>query len=97
MQNRLQEILFRHYFTDGLYPDVANLVQAGAEAGLAAADCESYLSSNEADFTKTILSADATAKRNGVHGVPYFYFNNADFKLSGAQDPSTFLQAFEQC
>ena len=33
-QNKLQEILFRHYFTDGRYPDEANLRAAAAEAGL---------------------------------------------------------------
>ena len=33
-QNKLQEILFRHYFTDGRYPDEANLRAAAVEAGL---------------------------------------------------------------
>ena len=33
-QNKLQEILFRHYFTDGRYPDEGNLRAAAVEAGL---------------------------------------------------------------
>merc|ERR1712136_496532 len=28
VQNQLQEVLFRHYFTDGKYPDVKNLFEA---------------------------------------------------------------------
>eukprot|EP00961_Rhodomonas_salina_P049284 661910-Rhodomonas_salina.1 len=30
MQNKLSEVIFRAYFTDGLYPDVDNLVQLAA-------------------------------------------------------------------
>merc|ERR1712023_328041 len=33
-QNTLQEVLFRHYFTDGLYPAGENLAAAATEAGL---------------------------------------------------------------
>jgi hypothetical protein len=29
-------------------------------------------------------------------GVPYFYFNGNDYGLSGAQDPATFISAFDK-
>lgn len=38
MQDRLSEILFRHYFTDGRYPDESNLRLAATEAGVADVD-----------------------------------------------------------
>jgi len=97
LQNRLQEVLFRQYFTDGLYPDVKHLREAGAEVGLAAEDCEAHLTTNEDEITRAVLLADKRAKNQGVNGVPYFYFNNTDFRLSGAQDPAVFLQAFAKC
>ena len=42
VQDKLSEILFRHYFTDGLYPDGANLRKAAVEAGIA--DVEAAMS-----------------------------------------------------
>ena len=41
-QNALQEVLFRHYFTDGLYPAGANLAAAATEAGLDGAAAQAF-------------------------------------------------------
>mmetsp|Transcript_39665 Transcript_39665/g.55078 ORF Transcript_39665/g.55078 Transcript_39665/m.55078 type:complete len:158 (-) Transcript_39665:263-736(-) len=95
-QNILQEILFRNYFTDGIYPSDQALVLAAKEAGLPSEEFESLLAQGEAKHSD-IYSADSKVKQKGVHGVPYFYFNNTDFGLSGAQDPNTFIEAFAKC
>jgi len=94
VQDKLSEILFRSYFTDGVYPGEDNLIALGLEAGVAADEeaLKSFLYSEE--LRAEIYSEDRQVKRSGVHGVPYFFFNGMDFSLSGAQDPSTFVQAF---
>eukprot|EP01006_Ploeotia_vitrea_P044203 TRINITY_DN66817_c10_g1_i2.p1 TRINITY_DN66817_c10_g1~~TRINITY_DN66817_c10_g1_i2.p1 ORF type:complete len:166 (+),score=28.00 TRINITY_DN66817_c10_g1_i2:235-732(+) len=92
-QNALSEILFRHYFTDGLYPDVTNLKSAAAEAGLDVDKAVTWMT--DVDKQKDVAKEAAAISNRGVHGVPYFYFNGKDFGLSGAQPPDTFLQAFQ--
>ena len=42
-QNKLQEILFRHYFTDGRYPDETNLRAAAVEAGAIGEHWQQYV------------------------------------------------------
>jgi len=94
VQDRLSEILFRSYFTDGVYPGEGNLVALGTEAGLDEGEVEAFL---KTDALRTdIIQEDRDVKRAGVHGVPYFYFNGKDYGLSGAQDPRTFVRAFEE-
>jgi len=94
VQDRLSEILFRSYFTDGVYPGEDNLLALGVEAGLDEADVAAFLKTDE--LRSDIIEEDRQVKRGGVHGVPYFYFNGIDFGLSGAQDPATFVRAFEE-
>lgn len=92
-QDTLSEILFRSYFTDGVYPGGKNLIALGVEAGMKEEECAELLDSGaKAD---DIAAEDRQIKKQGVHGVPYFYFNGIDFGLSGAQDPATFIKAFE--
>ena len=92
VQDTLSEILFRSYFTDGVYPGGDNLVAIGVEAGMKKEDCEQLLASGaRAD---RIQAEDRAVKKKGVHGVPYFFFNGQDYGLSGAQAPETFVKAF---
>lgn len=94
VQDKLSEILFRSYFTDGVYPGEDNLIALGVEAGVADSETvKNFLYSDE--LRAEIYSEDRQVKRSGVHGVPYFFFNGIDFGLSGAQDPNTFIRAFE--
>jgi len=89
-QNKLQEILFRHYFTDGLYPDETNLRAAAIEAGL---DPDRAMAA-VADQTRqetTRREAEA-ASRSGISGVPFFFINGQPFG-SGAQPPAAFKKA----
>ena len=63
-QNALQEVLFRHYFTDGLYPAGANLAAAATEAGLDGAAAQAFAEdpTNKAEVAEE-------ARRNAMRGV----------------------------
>jgi len=92
-QDKLQEILFRHYFTDGRYPDATNLAAAATEAGLDAQQAISFAQNPEEQ-----LKVKAEAQRfseSGIHGVPFFFANGQPL-FSGAQPPSSFTQVFDK-
>ena len=88
-QNDLQEIMFRHYFTDGKYPDATNLRDAAIEAGL---DGDKALAFAQDPTNKAAVVDEA--RRNsmrGVSGVPFFCFNGED-AFSGAQPPAAIVE-----
>jgi len=93
-QNGLQEILFRHYFTDGLYPDDTNLRLAAEEAQL---DVQRAMAA-VADPAQRQQAEAAALKnsRSGINGVPFFFVNGQPLG-SGAQPPETFVEVFQQC
>jgi len=93
VQNQLSEVLFRHYFTDGLYPNVSNLVLAAQEVGFD--EQQARVSLNDAALQTQVKREAQEYSSGGVSGVPYFFING-NRAFSGAQDPSTFLGAFEQ-
>ena len=66
MQDRLSEILFRSYFTDGVYPGEDNLVKLGVEAGLAEAEVSDFLDTEE--LRAEVFAEDRKVKQAGVHG-----------------------------
>ena len=88
------EALFRAYFTEGR--DISKrqtLIDVVAEAGLDRHRAEAMLSSDEG--TDAIEEACDQARRLQVDGVPCFIING-EIKLSGAQPPEAFLEAFRQ-
>lgn len=93
VQNELSEVLFRHYFTDGLYPDATNLMSAAKEVGLDESGARSALSDTE--LQQRVKKEAQQSSRQGISGVPYF-FVNGNPAFSGAQDPSSFIDAFEK-
>ena len=90
-QNELQEVLFRHYFTDGRYPDATNLRAAAEEVGLNAEEAISFASSPkiQAEVKQEALAASS----QGISGVPFFIINDQPC-FSGAQPPERFEQIF---
>lgn len=100
LQDRLMAVIFRHYFTDGLYPDSANLTLALREA-LASPSPESGSSKEQQEelvrravaymenpANQAAARAEASEySRGGVRGVPYFFFDGRP-AFSGAQPPS---------
>lgn len=91
--NTLSEILFRHYFTDGKYPDEENLRSAAEEAGLDVEAAVAYMS----DPAKQAVVAEEAQSYSdrGISGVPSFFVNGR-LAFSGAQPPQAFLTAFKQ-
>lgn len=90
-QNKMAEVLFRHYFTDGLYPDVANLSDAAKEVGLDADDAVRYIS-DPGCLDK--VREEARREAHGINGVPFFRINSQP-AFSGAHPPDVFLEAFD--
>ena len=94
LQNRLMEVLFRQYFTDGAYPDTAALRAAAEEVGGLDANAAMAFCEDETNW-EVIRKADMGYKQAGIQGVPYFVVNGAGV-FSGAQPPSELVQAFEE-
>lgn len=93
VQNHVSEILFRHYFTDGLYPDLTNLKVAAAEAKMDADAAIAYAS--QTDVQDRVRREAAAASRSGVSGVPFFYVNGQP-AFSGAQPVESFVQLLSE-
>jgi len=89
-QNELQEVLFRHYFTDGRYPDEGNLQAAATEVGL---DVDEAMAAVANTQLQGVAREEALeASQMGVTGVPYFIIDGKPFG-SGAQPPEAFVTA----
>lgn len=93
VQNRLQEVLFRHYFTDGRYPDIPNVVDAAKEVGLPEAQVREALESRR--YEASVKQEAAKVSSSGVSGVPYFYVNGQAI-FSGAQPPQAFIEVLKK-
>ena len=94
VQDAVVEAVFRAYFVEGR--DISRsavLLDVVAEGGLDRKRAETFLSGEEG--LAAIRAAEEQARRGGVQGVPYFLINGT-LALSGAREPSAFLDAFEQ-
>jgi predicted DsbA family dithiol-disulfide isomerase len=92
VQDAVVEALFRAYFTEGR--DISSrkmLLDVVAEAGLDRHQAEGVLNSNEG--LEAIREAHEQSRRMSVEGVPFFIINGK-IRLSGAQPPEAFLEAF---
>ena len=88
IQNKLSEVVFKHYFTEGKYPDQTNLLEAAFEAGVT--DPATALSS-AADLSRQagVIKEAESYSDGGISGVPYFVINGTPCG-SGAMPASTF-------
>jgi predicted DsbA family dithiol-disulfide isomerase len=94
VQDAVVEALFRAYFTDG--GDISHtptLLDVVAGAGLDHDRAEAMLKDHNG--IQSIREAEEQAQAAGVQGVPFFLVDN-EIAISGAQDPSVFLAAFER-
>jgi predicted DsbA family dithiol-disulfide isomerase len=88
------EALFKAYFEDGVFiGDVKTLADIGAAHGLAGEKIVAVL--NDPQTLQTVAAQDASARAQGISGVPFFVIGN-QFSLSGAQPPEALRQAIEQ-
>ncbi|KAE8146143.1 DSBA-like thioredoxin domain-containing protein [Aspergillus avenaceus] len=94
LQTRVVENLFRAYFEEeGNITDRKVLLEAAVLAGLDRAEVEKLLESDEGGLEVDVEAG--RAQRKLVTGVPY-YTIQGQYAIGGAEDPSAFLQAFEQ-
>lgn len=94
IQSKLAEIVFRHYFTDGKYPNHQHLLEAAMEAGVSdptAALAYAAVESNQ----KPILDEARSYSSGGVSGVPFFFINEKP-SGSGAMSSSSFKELLEK-
>jgi predicted DsbA family dithiol-disulfide isomerase len=94
VQDAVVEALFWAYFTEGR--DIGHtptLLDVVAGAGLDRGRAEVLLSGDEG--IEAIRQFEREAQASDVQGVPLFLINK-QIALSGAQDPSVFLAAFER-
>ena len=92
VQDAVVEALFRAYFIQG--QDISKrqvLIDVVAGAGLDRCQAEVMLNGDEG--MEAIQDAREEAQQIGVEGVPFFIINGK-VTLSGAQQPETFLEAF---
>lgn len=92
-QDAVVEALFRAYFTEG--QDIGNrqtLINVVAEVGLDRQAAEAMLDSDEG--MDVIANATEMSKRYEVDGVPFFIIDQK-LTLAGAQQPETFVEAFQ--
>lgn len=93
VQNELAERIFKMYYTDGIFPDANNLSIVGQELGLEKGEIEAVLSDD--DRLEKVQVAIHRNRSQVRSGVPFFVFNGQP-AFSGARDPSTFHQVFDQ-
>jgi len=91
--SKLQEVIFRQYFTDGIFPDIAALTSAAEEAGFSEEEVREALDSK--CFEDQVRIEVAEAKNTGITGVPTFFINGKPL-FSGPQTPEAFLDAFRK-
>ena len=85
-------MLFRHYFTDGRYPDDENLADAVREAIPSGGDAAARAALAHADARAgAVRRAAAAHSERGISGVPYFFVGGEPL-FSGARPASDFVE-----
>ncbi len=94
LDDAIEEIFFRAYFTDGKdLASVATLVALGEEAGLEAEEIRAAIGSEELAYR---VSQDIQEGVNlGVRGVPFFVFDR-QYGISGAEPIQVFIDTLNQ-
>lgn len=94
MQTRVVEELFTAYFEQERDITSRTVLQdCGEKAGLEAAEVEAWLQSDQGG--PEVDREVAEAQRDFVTGVPNFTIDGK-FEIQGAEDPSAFVEVFEQ-
>lgn len=94
VQDKLEELLFAAYFTEGKNTaDHQVLTGIGIAAGLDAKEIEQVLNSEL--YAMDVQHDVNEAQTIGVRGVPFFVFDRK-YAVSGAQPVEAFLQTMER-
>jgi predicted DsbA family dithiol-disulfide isomerase len=93
-QIEMKERLLRAYFVEGRHIGRgADLAELAAEIGLDADDVLRSLGSDE--YLAAVRADQQQAIDYGINGVP-FYIVDGRYGMSGAQDPSAFVEILEK-
>lgn len=98
MQDRIVEALFHGYFAEEKFMnDPQVLIAAAVTAGIPEAEAKEIVS-NEQIFAAETRRELAYGTSQGVRGVPHFVIKGqgGTTAVSGAQDPSTFVQTIQR-
>lgn len=93
--DKMEEIFFKAYFTDGR--DLNNdstLVELASQAGLNPADVQEVVQNEDLYLIEVKTDIDE-AQEIGVQGVPFFVFDRK-YAVSGAQPLETFVQTITE-
>jgi predicted DsbA family dithiol-disulfide isomerase len=91
VQPAVKEALLKAFFIEGLdLSDDATLVRVAAETGLDRKEAESAVT--DETLRSAVAEDEEKAHAMGVHGVPFFIFNNR-LAVEGAQAPEVLLDA----
>ena len=94
VQNAVEELLFKAYFTEGKNTaDHNTLTAIAVEAGLNAEEVRAMLLSNE--FADDVNNDIYEAQQVGARGVPFFVFDDR-YAVSGAQPSQLFLDVLQK-
>jgi len=90
LQHNLSGLIFKAFYSDGVFLSPENLARLAGEAGLDANAALAYMHS-DADKAEVMKQARGYSE-GGVSGVPYFFINGKG-AFSGAQEPMAFAKA----
>jgi predicted DsbA family dithiol-disulfide isomerase len=91
VQDAVVEGLFRAFFTEGR--DIGDRKVLAAVARDAGLDAAAFLDGDEG--SEDVRAEEARARELGIQGVPFFTIAGR-FAVSGAHEPDTFLEAFDE-
>ncbi|KAI8854697.1 thioredoxin-like protein [Chytridium lagenaria] len=94
VQYELVEELFKDYFENE--KDIADkevLAEAAVRVGIDKKEAIAFLESKEG--TDAVKKNLVKNRNEGIQGVPFYVINNK-YRVSGAQEPESFIQIFEK-
>lgn len=92
-QDEMMEVLFRKYFTDGLYPDESNLRDAATEVGLDVDEAMAYVMDDANQ--EAVRNEGLSWREKGVKSIPCFIIDGQRTGLEGACSPEAFVAAIQ--
>ena len=93
LQDAVVEVLFQRYFEEGAdIGDREVLVAIAVQGGMDGDEVRARF--ERGDDLELVAAQDTNARQRGVAGVPYFIIAGK-YAVSGAQDPSIFLQVLD--
>lgn len=94
LASEMEEALFSAQFLEGKNIDSeSDLIEIGTRVGLSEAEVIEALNSDELRYK--VKEDEMLARKIGVRAVPFFILNDK-YGISGAQQPSMFLEALEK-